>query len=64
MVELFVILLAINLVGVIACNQIAKARGSRHVGFWTTLGILFGPLPIPFVLWFNPAARHPTRALG
>jgi hypothetical protein len=64
MVALFLILFAINVVGIIACNRIAKARGSRHVVFWTTLGVLFGPLPIPFLLWFNPVARHPTSALG
>jgi hypothetical protein len=57
MVELFVVLLAINLAGVIACHRIAKARGSKHVVFWTTMGIIFGPLAIPFVLRFNSEAR-------
>ena len=63
MVELFLILFAINVAGIIACNRIAKARGSSHVVFWTTMGILFGPLAVPFVLWLNPVARHPTSAL-
>ena len=62
MIDLFLLLLAINVVGIVACNRIAKARGSRHVVFWTTMGVLFGPLPIPFLLWFNPVARHPAGA--
>jgi hypothetical protein len=64
MIDLFLLLLAINVVGIIACNRMAKVRGSRHVLFWTTMGIVFGPLPIPFLLWFNPVARHRTGALG
>ena len=55
MVELFLILCAINLVGIIACNRIAKSRGSKHVVFWTTMGVLLGPIPIPFLIWLNPA---------
>jgi len=62
--ELFLILFAINLIGVIACNRVAKARGSRHVAFWTILGVLFGPLPIPFLLWLNPLARPPMTTAG
>ncbi len=64
MIDLFLLLLVINVVGIIACNRIAKARGSRHVVFWTIMGVLFGPLPIPVLLWFNRGARHPTGALG
>ena len=55
MVELFIVLLAINLIGIVACNKIAKARRSKHVTFWTAMGVLFGPLPIPFILWLKPA---------
>jgi hypothetical protein len=62
-VELFLVLFAINLVGIVACNRIAKSRGSKHVAFWTTMGVIFGPLPIPLVLWLNPA-RPPTTARG
>jgi hypothetical protein len=61
MTELLLILLVINLVGVIACNWIAKARGSRHVTFWTVMGVIFGPLPIPFLLWLNPERSPDPR---
>jgi len=54
MVTLFVILLLLNLIGVIACNTIAKSRGSRHVVFWTIMGVIFGPFAIPFVFRFTP----------
>jgi hypothetical protein len=47
-------LFAINLIGVIACNRIAKRRHSKHIAFWTTMGVLLGPLPIPLLLWLNP----------
>jgi hypothetical protein len=59
MIELFIVLLAINIIGIIACNRIAKARGSRHVIFWTTMGVIFGPLAIPFVLKFTPPLAAP-----
>jgi hypothetical protein len=55
MTALFLVLFAINIVGLIACNRIAKARRSKHVTFWTIMGVLVGPLPIPFILWLNPA---------
>ncbi len=61
MIELFLVLFAINLLGLIACNRLAKTRGSKHVTFWTTMGVLFGPLPIPLILWLNPA-RSTNRA--
>ena len=53
MAELFMVLFALNVVGIIACNRIAKSRGSNHVIFWTTMGVIFGPLAIPFVLKFS-----------
>lgn len=45
-----ILLLLMNLIGVVVCHAVARRRGSRHVVFWTTLGLLFGPLAIPFVL--------------
>ncbi len=53
MTELFLVLLALNVIGIVACNRIAKARGSAHVIFWTMMGVIFGPLAIPFVLKFS-----------
>lgn len=46
-----VFLLLLNLISVVACNYLAKTRGSRHVVFWTSLGLGLGPLAIP-ILWF------------
>jgi hypothetical protein len=50
MVALIVISTLFNLVGIIACHSIARSRGSKKVVFWTTMGIIFGPFAIPFVL--------------
>jgi len=47
--RLALMLLLINLVGVIVCHDVARSRGQK-VLFWTTLGIVFGVLAIPFVL--------------
>jgi hypothetical protein len=58
MVDLFIVLFVLNIIGIIACNRIAKARGSRHVIFWTTMGVIFGPLAIPFALKFTPPAAR------
>jgi hypothetical protein len=62
MTTLFLILLLANLIGVIVCNSIAKSRGSRHVVFWTIMGVIFGPFAIPFVLRFTRPADHETNA--
>ena len=48
MVALFIALALLNLIGIVACHQLARSRGSRSVVFWTTMGVLFGPLAIPF----------------
>lgn len=50
MVVLFLLLFLINLVGVVVCHAVARSRGSKKVVFWTTMGGLFGPFAIPFVL--------------
>jgi len=49
----FLVLLFINLVGVVVCHAVARSRDSKKVVFWTTMGALFGPLAIPFVLKFT-----------
>jgi len=40
---------AISLISIFACHQIAKRRGSKPV-FWGVMGAVFGPLAIPFAL--------------
>jgi len=60
MAGVFLILVVINIVSVVACNRIAKERKSRHITLWTTLAVIFGPLPIPFVLWLNPPSDTRT----
>jgi len=50
---LITLVVSINLLGMVACRSIAKSRGSRHVGFWTGMGILFGPVMVPIVLIFT-----------
>ena len=49
--ELLWIGLLANVLGVVACFIIAKMSGSKHVAFWTTMGLFFGPFAIPFALW-------------
>jgi len=59
--ELFLLLLALNVIGIVACNRIAKARNSAHVIFWTMMGVLFGPLAIPFVLKFSRSEHQSSK---
>jgi hypothetical protein len=61
MVTLFVLLAVINLVGAVVCHAVARSRGSRKVVFWTTMGVLFGPFAIPFVLK-GTSTSHPSHA--
>ncbi len=49
--ELIWISLVANVIGVVACFLIAKLRGSKHVVFWITMGLFFGPFAIPFAWW-------------
>ncbi|HWK74997.1 MAG TPA: hypothetical protein VNQ81_12040 [Povalibacter sp.] len=57
MTAVYILLLLLNLVGIVVCHGVARSRGSRKVVFWTTMGVLFGPLAIPFVLRATRAAR-------
>jgi len=49
------ILLAINILCIIACHVIARSRGARPV-FWGLMGAIFGPLAIPFAYQAKPQA--------
>ena len=51
---LFPGLFALNAV---ACNLIAKKRGANPV-FWGAMGLLFGPLAIPFVFMSRKGGVH------
>ena len=51
---LFLGLLALNAV---ACNQIAKKRGANPI-FWGAMGLLFGPLAIPFAFMSRKGGAH------
>ncbi len=48
------ILLALNIVCVVVCHNMAKARGAKPV-FWGVMGALFGPFAIPFAYKAKPA---------
>jgi hypothetical protein len=41
------------LVSVVNCHAIAKRRGGNPV-FWGVMGLLFGPLAIPFAFLARP----------
>jgi hypothetical protein len=45
------------LASVVACHAIAKRRGRNPV-FWGLIGLLFGPLAIPFALLARPKHRE------
>ena len=45
------------LAAVVACHAIAERRGSNPV-FWGLMGLLFGPLAIPFALLATPKRRE------
>lgn len=60
MAELFLVLFALNVVGIVTCNRIAKSRSSNHVILWTMMGVIFGPFAIPFVLKFSRSKNRST----
>lgn len=45
------------LASVVACHAIAKRRGGTPV-FWGLMGLLFGPLAIPFAFLARPKRRE------
>ena len=45
------------LASVVACHAIARRRGRNPV-FWGLMGLLFGPLAIPFALLELPRRRE------
>lgn len=64
MVTLFLLVGLLNLVGAVVCHSVARSRGSKKVVFWTTMGVLFGPLAIPFVLKSTRAAGSIESAVA
>jgi len=54
---MYIALLAISIVLVSGalCHLIAEKRGANPV-FWGVMGIVFGPLAIPFVFASKPSA--------
>jgi hypothetical protein len=45
--------IAIGIICIVVCHQIAKCRGAKPV-FWALMGGLFGPFAIPFALMLKP----------
>ena len=45
-----VILLILNVLSIFFCIYIAKSKGA-NTKFWGFMGLLFGPLAIPFVFF-------------
>ncbi len=52
-----VLIALVLLASVVACHAIAKRRGGNPV-FWGVMGLLFGPLAIPFALLARPKRRE------
>ena len=47
------VLLAINIISIIACVYIAKRR-QASLRYWALVGALLGPIALPFVLFAKP----------
>jgi hypothetical protein len=52
-----VVIALLLLASVVACHAIAKRRGGNPV-FWGVMGLLFGPLAIPFALLARPKRQE------
>jgi len=48
-----IFLLVLNILSIFICIYIAKARGA-NTRFWGIMGLIFGPLAIPFVFFSKP----------
>ncbi|MBT8114292.1 MAG: hypothetical protein KJP04_02870 [Arenicella sp.] len=49
-------LLLLTIVSAWVCYSVARRRRANHV-YWLIMGILFGPLAIPFVFLSRPKNR-------
>jgi hypothetical protein len=49
-------LIVISLLSILACCLIARSR-SADIRFWALMGLLLGPLAIPFALFSKPKAK-------
>ncbi len=49
---IFYALIILNLLCIIVCHKMARNRGLKPV-FWGLMGGIFGPLPIPFILFLG-----------
>jgi hypothetical protein len=53
----FLVLALALLASVFACHAIARRRGGNPV-FWGLMGLVFGPLAIPFAFLARPERRE------
>jgi len=53
MTVVIALLVLVTLASIVACHMIAASRGGNAV-FWGTMGLLFGPLAIPFAFKAKP----------
>lgn len=49
------LLTIISLISMVVCYAIAKSRSADRV-YWVLMGLLLGPLAIPFAFWAKPKA--------
>jgi len=49
-------LIIVSLLSMLACYLIARSRNADR-GFWILMGLLLGPLAIPFVFFAKPTSR-------
>ncbi len=58
---MFWALLLINILCIVLCYQIAQKRQS-NAGFWAVMGLLFGPVALPFVFFSMPKTTDGNKA--
>ena len=51
-----ILLLVFNILSIFFCIYIAKSKGA-DTRFWGIMGLIFGPLAIPFVFFAKPKVK-------
>ena len=55
------VLVMVNIISIFVCYTIAKDRGGNR-RFWGWMGVLFGPLAIPFVCFCKVKTETETES--
>ena len=53
---MFAVIVIVTVLSMISCYMIAKIRSANRT-FWTLMGLLLGPLAIPFAFFARPVTQ-------